>query len=299
MGKKSIGFIGLGAMGRPMATNLIVSGYPLTVFDVDPVPMDALEGLGARRAASSAEASRNQETVITILPADPQVRAAVLGEQGVLEGAKPGTTLIDMTSLGPHTSREVSAAAASRGVRFLDAPVSGGIPAAEKGTLTIMVGGDEGVLESQRDLLETLGARIFHVGGVGMGTTFKMANQMLVAVNMLGVIEAFVLATKLGADPQALFEVLKVSAGNSWVLENRMPNYVLKGDFTQPGFALDLLLKDAGLAVESGRLEKVPLFLLSEAFQILTVASAAGNGRKDYSAAAEVLEDLAGTKIRG
>ncbi len=218
MGKKSIWFIGLGAMGKPMAKNLVLADYPVTVFDINPDPMKDLGKLGARLAGSCAEAARDAETVITMLPADPQVRTAVSGEQGVLEGARAGTTLIDMTSLGPHTSREVAAVAASKGVKFVDAPVSGGIGAAEKGTLTIMVGGDKAVLESQRDILETLGAKIFHVGGVGMREVFKMANQMLVAINILGVIEVFALAVKLGADPRALYEVLKVSAGGSKVL---------------------------------------------------------------------------------
>lgn len=298
MRKKSIGFIGLGAMGKPMAANLVKAGYLLSVYDINPEPLKELAALGARKGNSCADVSQDVDTVITMLPADPQVREAVLGAEGVLQTAKAGATLIDMTSLGPHTSREVAAAAMAKGLKFIDAPVSGGNVAAEKGTLTIIVGGEKEVLEAQRDILETLGAKIFHVGGIGMGETFKMANQMLVAINMLGIVEAFTLAVKLGADPHTLYETLKVSAGGSWILENRMPNYILPGNYTQPGFALDLLRKDVGLAVDSGKLEKVPTFLLSEAFQVLTMASAEGHGNKDYSVVTEIFEKLAGVAIK-
>jgi 3-hydroxyisobutyrate dehydrogenase len=281
-----------------MAKNLLQAGYPLTVFDLNSEPVKELVPLGAVEATSCADASRGADTIITILPADQEVQAAVLGEKGVLEGARAGSTLIDMTSLAPHTSRAVAAEAASKGLKFMDAPVSGGNVAAEKGALTIMVGGEKEVLEEQRDVLETLGSTIFHVGGVGMAETVKMANQILVGINIFGIIEAFLLAVKLGADPKTLYEVLKVSAGGSWMLENRMPNYILKGDFSQPGFALDLLRKDVGLAVESGKGEKVPMLLSSQVFQALTWASAAGQGTKDFSSLVEVLEELVGVKVR-
>ena len=205
---------------------------------------------------------------------------------------------MDMTSLSPHTSKLVAAEAAKVGLKFLDAPVSGGNIGAEKGTLTIMVGCEKEVLEEQRDLLEVMGKTIFHVGGVGMGETVKMANQILVAVHTAAIVEAFVLAIKLGADPQVVFDVLKASAGCSWILENRVPNYIIPHNFTQPGFAMDLLRKDVGLALESAKLEKVPTPLVSQVFQILTMASATGRGQLDYSAIVEMFEEWANVKLQ-
>jgi len=298
MTKKSIAFIGLGAMGKPMSQHLVRAGYPLTVYDLNPAPVAELKALGAATAASCAEAARRAEVIITILPADPQVKEAVLGQTGVFEGAAKGATLIDMTSLAPHTCLLVAAEAAKRGVRFMDAPVSGGTVGAEKASLTIMVGGDKELLEEHRDILEVMGKTIFHVGGVGMGETVKMINQILVGVNLLAITEAFVLGVKLGADPQTLYEVIRVSAGNSFMLDNRVPGYIFKGDFTQTGFAVDLLRKDVGLAVESARLEKVPLYLTSLAYQILTAASAAGLGQQDQSSVITLLEEAAGVKVR-
>jgi 3-hydroxyisobutyrate dehydrogenase len=298
MSKKKVAFIGLGAMGKPMAKNLINAGYPLAVYDLRPEPVKELSQLGARAAQSCADAADGADTIILILQADPQVKEAVLGKNGVLSGAKKGATLMDMTSLSPHTSKLVAAEAAKVGLKFLDAPVSGGNVGAEKGTLTIMVGCEKEVLEEQRDLLEVMGKTIFHVGGVGMGETVKMANQILVAVHTAAIVEAFVLAVKLGADPQVVFDVLKASAGCSWILEHRVPNYIIPHNFTQPGFAMDLLRKDVGLALESAKLEKVPTPLVSQVFQILTMASATGRGQLDYSAMVEMFEEWANVKVQ-
>ncbi len=297
MSKKKVAFIGLGVMGKPMAANLIEAGYELAVYDLNPAPVKELADKGARAASSCADAAEGADTIILILPADPQVKEAVLGEKGILEGAKQGATLIDMTSLSPHTSKIIAAEVAKKGIDFLDAPVSGGNIGAAKGTLTIMVGGDKGVLEAQRDLLEVMGKTIFHVGGVGMGETVKMANQIMVAVHTAAVVEAFVLAVKLGADPQAVYDVLKVSAGGSWILENRLPNYIMPHNFTQPGFSMDLLRKDIGLALDTAKLEKVPTPLVAQVFQTLSMASASGRGEQDYSAMVEIFEEWAGVKV--
>ena len=298
MDKKKIGFIGLGAMGKPMAGNLIRAGYALTVFDVNPRPMEALAAQGARTAADSAAVARAAEVVITILPEGEHVKAAILGENGVLAGAREGTVLIDMSSIAPHTSRQVAAEALARGLRFMDAPVSGGTTGAEQGTLTIMVGGDEALLEAHRPLLEAMGKTIYHVGEIGMGETVKMINQVLVGINMLGIAEAFALGTKLGADPEVLFKVIRASAGNSFLLDHRVPKYIFKGNFTQPGFALKLLMKDVGLAVDSARLNKMPLFLAGEAFQLLALAAGSGLADKDMSAVIELWEKAAGVQVR-
>jgi 2-hydroxymethylglutarate dehydrogenase len=296
--KKKIGFVGLGAMGKPMAKNLLKAGYQLTVHDLNLQAVGELSSMGAGKGDSPAETASQVDVVITMLPADEEVKAVVLGPKGVLEGAKPGSVLIDMTSLAPHTSKQVAAEAMRRGIKFLDAPVSGGTGGAEKATLTIMVGGDKALLEEHMEILQAMGKNIYHVGDVGMGETIKMVNQMLVGNNILAIAEAFVLGTKLGLDPEVIYQIIRVSSGNSILIDQRVPNYIIKGDFTQTGFALDLLRKDVGLAVESAKINKVPLFLTSQAYQVLSMASAEGNGKKDMSSVIEIFERLAGVKVR-
>lgn len=298
MQEKRIGFIGLGAMGKPMSKNLIRSGYRLTVFDLNPESIEEVMKAGARPADSAAEAARDADVVITMLPQCENVREATMGKDGVFTGARPKTAVIDMSSIAPHTTREVATAAESKGLRFLEAPVSGGTVGAEKGTLTIIVGGDKDLLEENRKLLLVLGKTIHHVGGIGMGSTVKMINQMLVGINMVGIAEALVLGTRLGADPKMLFEVIRSSAGSSFLWEKRVPDFILKGDFTQPGFALNLLLKDVGLAVESGKLTRTPLFLTGQVFQCLSMASSCGLGQKDMSSVIEMLENAAKVSVR-
>jgi 3-hydroxyisobutyrate dehydrogenase len=298
MKKEHIGFIGLGAMGRPMAKNLLKAGYPLTVYDLNPEAIKEVIGRGAKAAGSSAEAARDVGVIITMLPACDEVKAAVLGTGGVLEGANEGALLIDMSSIAPHTSKLVASEATKVGVRFLDAPVSGGVTAAENGTLTIIVGGDQALLDEHIDLMQAMGKNIYHVGDVGMGETVKMINQVLAGINMLAIAEAFVLGTKLGADPETIYKVIRVSAGNSFLIDARVPEYLLKGDFTRPGFALDLMLKDLGLAIESAKINKIPLFLTGQAYQYFSMASSWGLGKKDMSSVTELLEEIVGVKVR-
>lgn len=296
--KKKIGFIGLGAMGNHMAKNLLKAGYPLTVHDLNLKAVEQLASLGADKGGSPAETASRAEVIITMLPADEEVKTVVLGPKGVLEGARPGSVLLDMTSLAPHTSKQVAAEAQKKGVKFLDAPVSGGTVGAEKATLTIMVGGDKALLDEHREILQAMGKTIHHVGDVGMGETVKMVNQMLVGNIILAIAEAFVMGTKLGLDPEVIYQVIRVSSGNSVLIDQRVPDYILKGDFTQPGFALDLLRKDVGLAVESAKINKVPLFLTSQTYQVLSMASAEGHGKKDMSSVIQIFERSAGVKVR-
>jgi 2-hydroxymethylglutarate dehydrogenase len=297
--KKKIGFIGLGAMGNPMARNLIKAGYPLTVHDMNSRPMEEMVALGARKAKNSAEAAKEAEVVITMLPADDEVKAVCLGPEGVLEGAKGGTVLIDMSSIAPHTSKLVAAEAQKKGIRFLDAPVSGGTTGAEKATLTIMVGGNKALLDEHLEILQVMGKNIHHVGDVGMGETVKMVNQMLVGINLAGIAEAFVMGTKLGVAPEVIYKIVRASSGHSFLVDQRVPNYIFPGNFTQPGFAIDLLRKDLGLALDSAKVNKVPLFMTAQAYQYFTRATAEGLGRKDMSAVIELLEKTAGVQVRG
>ena len=299
MAKKTIGFIGLGAMGNHMAKNLIKVGYDLTVYDLSPQPVKQLVSAGAKEAKSCAEAAKGVEVVITMLPADDEVKTACLGPGGVLEGAKPGTVLIDMSSIAPHTSKQVAAEAQKKGIRFLDAPVSGGTGGAEKATLTIMVGGDKALLDEHMEILRVMGKTIYHVGEVGMGETVKMVNQMLVGINLAGIVEALVMGTKLGVAPEVLYKIIRASSGNSFMLDSRVPNYIFTGNFTQPGFAVDLLRKDLGLSLESAKINKVPLYMTSQAYQVFTRASAEGLGKKDMASVVELMEKTAGVQVRG
>jgi 2-hydroxy-3-oxopropionate reductase len=296
--KKKIGFIGLGAMGKPMAQNLLKASYQLTIFDINPRPVAELVAWGAEKRETPAQVAKDAEVVITMLPADEEVKAVILGEEGVLSGAKAGLVIIDMSSIAPHTSMQVASELNKKGIKFLDAPVSGGTIGAENGTLTIMVGGDKTIFEEHKDILQAMGKNIYYIGEVGMGETIKMVNQMLVANNIVAIAEAFVMGTKLGLDPEVIYHIIRISAGNSVLIDQRVPNFILKGDFTQPGFALDLLRKDAGLAVESAKINKVPLFLTSQSYQLLTMASAEGLGRKDMSAIIELFERAAGVSVR-
>ena len=299
MAKKKIGFIGLGAMGLPMAKNLIKAGYDLTVHDLNPQPVEEIVSLGAQKAGSPADAAKGVEVIITMLPADDEVKAVALGSEGVLEGAGKGSVFIDMSSIAPHTSKYVASEAQKKGIKFLDAPVSGGTVGAEKATLTIMVGGDKALLDEHIEILQTMGKTIYHVGDVGMGETVKMVNQMLVGINLMGIVEALVMGTKLGVEPEVLYKIIRASSGNSFMLDSRVPNYIFTGNFTQPGFAIDLLRKDLGLALESAKVNKVPLFLTGQAYQYYTRAAAEGLGKKDMSAVIELLEKTVGVKVRG
>jgi 3-hydroxyisobutyrate dehydrogenase-like beta-hydroxyacid dehydrogenase len=204
-----------------------------------------------------------------------------------------------MSSIAPHTSKFVAAEAQKRGVKFLDAPVSGGTGGAEKGTLTIMVGGDKAVLDEHMEILQVMGKTIYHVGGVGMGETVKMVNQMLVGINLAGIVEALVMGTKLGVAPETLYKIIRASSGNSFMLDSRVPSYIFTGNFTQPGFAVDLLRKDLGLALESGKVNKVPLSMTALAYQLYTRATSEGLGKEDMSCVIQFLEKTVGVKVRG
>lgn len=294
-----VGFIGLGAMGAPMAERVLRAGFPLcTTFHHRREPADRLAALGAAVLATPAEVARDAQAIITILPADAELKQVALGPGGLLEAFSPGKILIDMTTATAMTLREVEAALAPAGVRVLDAPVSGGTTGAVQGTLTIMAGGDPALLEECRPLLETMGTNIIHVGAVGQGKVVKMVNQLMAATNLLAIGEAFALGVRCGADPQTLYSVIKESSGYSRMMDARLPSFLLAGSF-QPGFKLDLMKKDVNLALLSARAESVPLLLGSLVSQIFSAASASGKGGADFAAAAQFLADLANVNLAG
>ena len=285
-------------MGLPMAKRVVEAGHETTTtYHRRREPADALAAMGASVVESPAEVARSSDVIITILPADQELNETIFGDDGVLKGLARGKVLIDMTTGTALCMQEVDKAVVAAGGAVLDAPVSGGTPAAAQGTLTIMVGGEAQLLEKCRPLLEVMGKQIVHVGGVGQGKVVKMVNQMLAATHLLAIGEAFALGVKCGADPNTLYEVIKTSSGYSRMMDLRLPGFLLDGSF-EAGFRLDLMKKDVNLALDSGRALNVPLVLTSAVGQLFSAASTAGKGDADFSAAGQYVADLAGVPIR-
>jgi 2-hydroxy-3-oxopropionate reductase len=285
-----IGFIGLGVMGQPMARNLLAAGADLIVHNRSPAAQDALVAAGAAGAESPAAVAGQAELIITMLADDPAVRG-VVGD-GLLPAARPGTLLIDMSTVSPALSRELAAAAAARGAAMLDAPVSGGDVGAREGTLSIMVGGDAADLDRARPVLEVLGGSIVHCGPAGAGQVVKACNQVLVAITIGGVSEALVLGAKQGVDPAVILDVLSRGLAANRVMELRRDNF-LSHTFT-PGFRVDLHHKDLDIALTSGGQANVPLPLTAGTQQLLRQLRAAGRGSDDHTAILAAVEALAG-----
>ena len=295
-----IGFIGTGSMGQPMVNNLIRKGFAVAAYDVAPAALAAAARLGASTAGSASEAAVGADLVITMLPSSSHVETAYLGPGGVLEGAAAGRLCVDMSTINPSVSRRVAEAARGRGLRFIDAPVSGGVPGAVEGTLTIMVGGEPADLEEARPALAAMGKNIIHVGPVGSGEVAKVCNNLISGVAMVAVSEAFRIAEGFGVDPKVLTDVIARSSGNTWVMEHvhPVPGMVPKAPANHdyaPGFTTDLMAKDLGLAVSAARELRVPAVVASAAQQLLRLASSHGYGRKDFSAVYAFLKPSSGT----
>ena len=290
-----IGFVGLGIMGRPMAKNLLKAGYSLTVYDKF-ASADDLAALGAKAGTSNKDVASQSDLIITMLPNSPNVREAVLGSEGVLDGARPGTILVDLSSIAPAASQEICAAAKEKGVIMLDAPVSGGEPKAIEGTLAIMVGGDLKTFETAKPILEKMGASVVHVGDIGAGNVTKLANQIIVALNIAAVSEAFVLATKAGVKPEAVFNAIKGGLAGSTVMNAKVP-MILDGNF-KPGFRIDLHIKDLQNSLDTGHALNVPLPLTANIMETLQALKNDDMGSNDHSAIVRHYEKLAKVEVR-
>lgn len=291
---KKIAFIGLGNMGGPMAANLIAAGHSLVVFDLVKEALQDAEQHGAQVADSAATAVAGAEVVISMLPAGKHVNDLYLGSGGVMAAAAEGALLIDSSTIDAETSRKVAAAAAERGLEMLDAPVSGGVGGAKSGGLTFMVGGPDSALERARPLLDIMGKNIFHAGEAGAGQIAKMCNNMLLAIQMTGTAEALNLATANGLDPAVVSEIMKNSSGGNWVLNGYNPYPgVMEGspasnDY-KPGFGVDLMLKDLGLALDSTITNRVSTPLGATARNLYAAHSASGKGHLDFSSIIRLL----------
>ena len=293
---KKIGFVGLGIMGKPMAKNLLKAGYELVVFDINQDAVNEVVAAGAVKAENAKEVAAKSEAVITMLPNSPHVKTAVLGENGVLAGAKPGLILIDMSSIAPLAAQEVAAAVAKQGVEMLDAPVSGGEPKAIDGSLSIMVGGKQEIFDRCVELLSKMGKSVVRCGDIGAGNTTKLANQIIVALNIAALSEALVLATKAGVDPELVFNAIRGGLAGSTVMEAKAP-MILAGNF-KPGFKIDLHIKDLANAIETGHDVGVPLPLTSSVMEILQALKVDGKGQNDHSGIAMYYEKMAKIEAR-
>lgn len=291
-----IGFIGLGIMGKPMAKNLLKAGHELVVYDLNKDAVAEVVAAGAEAGENNKDVASKSEVVITMVPNSPHVKAAVLGENGVLEGAKEGLIIIDMSSIAPLASQEVAKACAEKGVKMIDAPVSGGEPGAINGTLSIMVGGDKDVFDKVKDdILLKMGGSAVHCGDVGAGNTTKLANQIIVAVNIAAVAEALTLAKKAGVNPESVFAAIRGGLAGSRVMEDKAP-MMLKGDF-KPGFRIDLHIKDLGNALDTGHGVGSALPLTAQLMEMMQTLRADGFGQEDHSSLARIYEKLTNTKI--
>jgi 2-hydroxy-3-oxopropionate reductase len=287
-----IGFIGLGAMGRPMARNLVSAGFDVVVHNRSAGSVRELVAAGARAAASPGEVARDASVVITMLPATADVEAVVCAPGGVLEGAAPGTLIIDMSTIAPAAAASLAARAAREGCVFLDAPVSGGDVGAAAGTLSIMVGGDAEHVDRARPVLEVLGSTIVHVGAHGAGQTVKACNQIVVAGTIAAISEALVLGASAGVEPGVIVDVLRGGFADSRVLEVRGENYSTRR--FEPGFRAALHLKDLGIALETAHRAGVPLPATAAVTQLFAAMDARGYGDRDHSGLVLLVEELSG-----
>jgi 2-hydroxy-3-oxopropionate reductase len=293
--KPTIGFIGLGIMGAPMARNLLAAGYELTVLDLVQAPVDALVAEGAMAGTSPAHVAAATDVLITMLPDSPQVEEVYLGPDGAYESLRPGWLSIDMSSIAPGTARTLAERASAAGADALDAPVSGGDKGAIAGTLSIMVGGEPAAFERARPMLEVMGQTIVHCGPAGAGQVVKVCNQVVVGVVIEAVSEALVLGAKAGVDPARIADVLQGGLAATKVLEMRRDNFI-SGSF-EPGFRIRLHLKDLKNAIELAREAGVALPAAATVEQLMRAADANGRGDFDHSGLVTVLEDMAHSKV--
>ena len=289
-----IGFIGLGIMGRPMAKNLLKAGYDLTVDTHSPAAAAELAACGAK-TADQPTIGRTCDLVLTMLTNAPQVKQVMLGAHGVAAQMQPGSAFIDMTSLNPIASKEIAAELSARGIRMLDAPVSGGEPKAIDGTLSFMVGGDEAVFEEFRPVLLAMGSSAVRCGGIGAGNTTKLANQIIVAANSQAVAEALTLARKAGVDPALVYQAIRGGLAGSTVLDAKAPMMLAGSD--KPGFKVDLHIKDLNNALDCARTVGAPVPLTDETIRILNWLHDHGKGQADHSAMAEYYASLSGEPL--
>ena len=291
-----IGFIGLGIMGKPMSKNLLKAGYRLMVLDLNQSTVDELVSLGAEKADTPKEIAKKCEFIITMLPNSPQVKEVITGKNGVMEGVKSGSILIDMSSISPIVSRELSAQLVEKGVEMLDAPVSGGEPKAIEGTLSVMVGGKKDVFEKCYPVMKAMAGSVVHTGSIGAGNITKLANQIIVALNIAAMSEALVLASKAGVEPELVYQAIRGGLAGSTVLDAKAP-LVMDRKFN-PGFRINLHIKDLANALDTSHEIGVPLPLTSAVMEIMQALKVDGMGESDHGSLIRYYEKMAKIEVR-
>lgn len=291
-----VGFIGLGIMGKPMAKNLLKSGYKLVVANRSKAAVDELVGAGATKASTPKEVAEQAETIITMLPNSPEVKEVVLGKNGIYDGAKNGSIVIDMSSIAPLVSKEMSEKLAQKGIELLDAPVSGGEPKAIDGTLSVMVGGSKDTFEKSYDIMKSMASSVVYTGKSGAGNTTKLANQIIVALNIAAVCEAMVLAAKAGVEPKLVFEAIRGGLAGSTVLEAKAP-LIMDRKF-DPGFRINLHIKDLQNALDTAHELGVPIQLTASVMEAMQAMKAQGKDHLDHGGLVRYYEKLANIEVK-
>jgi 2-hydroxy-3-oxopropionate reductase len=294
MATEPIGLVGLGIMGKPMARNLLKAGHKLVVYDIVPAALDEIMSDGAEGARSAKEVGEKCDFVITMVPNSPHVKAAIFGENGVADGIKSGSLIVDMSSIDPTVSREVGGMLKDKGVRFLDAPVSGGEPKAIDGTLAIMVGGDQQDFDEAKPIFDAMGSAVL-CGEIGAGQVTKLANQIVVALNIAAVGEALTLAMKSGVDPDLVYQAIRGGLAGSTVMDAKAP-MMMDRNF-KPGFRISLHIKDLQNALAAGQNTGVPLPLTAMAMEMMQAIKIDGHLEDDHSALVFFSEKLANVEV--
>lgn len=295
--KEKVGFIGLGNMGSPMSKNLLKAGYSVTVFDMNETVVNNLVEAGAVRGNSPKGVAEVSDVVILSLPTSRIIEKVVLGENGVLEGMREGSTLIDMSSSEPSSTRKISGILGEKGIKMLDAAISGGPSGAEVKKLSIMVGGEAEVFAKYKPILEELGNNVFHVGGNSAGHTVKAVNNLLYGAIFVATCEAIVLGVKAGLDAKTLLDVISTSAGRNFAVDVKFKGNVLKRDF-EPGFSTDLLHKDMMIALEMAKEMNFPVSLCAYAKDVLSEGQLKGYGKLDHTAVVKKYEEIAAVEVK-
>lgn len=293
----TVGFIGLGNMGGPMAQNLVRAGFPLVAHDIDAVKVEPLRARGAKIVGSPEEVAADARRVICMVETTAQAESVICGTHGIVQGARRGDIVVCMSTIDPLVARRLHDELAARGIAMLDAPVSGGTVRAASGELSILVGGAHETFVTCRDLFEAMGKNLFHVGPVGQGLALKLVNNMLVQTTTVAVCEALIMGVKAGLDPRVIYDVVRVSTGNSFAFETRVPK-ILARDFS-PGGTVDISFKDQELETAFAKQLGVPLLLANVSQQVYQMARAAGFNKEDGTAVIKVLERLAGVRVGG
>lgn len=293
-----VGFIGLGIMGRPMCKNLLKAGYEVTAYDLfAKAALDDVVSCGAARGTSNADVASKSDVVITMVPNSPNVRAAIFDKGGIAEGAKPGLDIIDMSSIAPLASKDIAAKCAERGINMMDAPVSGGEPKAIDGTLSIMCGGPKALFDKYENLLKVMGASVVHCGEInGAGNTVKLANQIIVAVNIAACAEAYELSTMAGVDPEKVYNAIRGGLAGSTVMDAKVP-MMMNRNF-KPGFRIDLHIKDLNNALDTGHGLGTPMLLTAQVQEMLQWLHNHNEGSSDHSAILKFYENITGVEVK-